>query len=68
MTFEELKEEANRQGYGLHKLTRGMCQCLVGREEMLNRGRKTCLKYEWAYNTKTYTHCKRKETVSEQQK
>lgn len=59
MTFEELKAEANRQGYGLHKLTRGICSCVTGREWQLANGRKKCLKYEWAYNTKSYCHCRK---------
>ena len=59
MTFEELKAEANRQGYGLHKLQRGMCQCFIGRDRQLANGRKKCLRYEWAYNTKEYCHCKK---------
>lgn len=61
MTFEELKAEANRQGFGLHRLRRGMCLCIIGRDEQLSKGRSKCLKYEFDHWTKSYCHCKRKE-------
>lgn len=62
MTYEELKAEAERQGYGLHKSMKGVCTCITGREWQLSHGRKKCLRYEWWRDTKNLTYCKRIET------
>lgn len=63
MTFEELKAEAERQGYGLHKSMKGICTCVAGREYMLEKGRTKCLRYEPIEPNPKWTcqHCRRKE-------
>lgn len=63
MTDEELKAEAERRGYGLHKSMKGCCSCMIPREQRLKAGRKKCLEYEEYEITRKsiYTHCRRKD-------
>lgn len=67
MTLEELKVEAEKLGYGLHKSQRGLCRCLWSREDRLNSSRTKCKRYEYVQTTKQgYTVCRRKEENNEQ--
>lgn len=65
ITFDELKEEARRQGYGLHPLMTGICTCVIGREKQISLGRKKCLRYEPIPLTgrQKLQRCKRKEDI-----
>lgn len=65
MTFEELKEEARRQGYTLQRSQRGTCRCVIAREIREKDPRfklRCCSRYEYERTTaQGYTVCRRKE-------